>query len=498
MKTKLLKIVLPLLVICSCIFMLLFSCRKVEVAANHYQGAEHFFKTERTVKPEVQRVLDKLKQLNSTQEFINRIITNDGYAQWDKAIITHKPSTSKNGTNKTMEGEEDTIIVIPIVPDSIARVNAFIAAKLNGDMIIKLFEGDGYKKLLTTANGLSADEYAKKFMAIEKEVFGYTDFKIDDLDLFKENMPSSVSITSRWGQWIPLGPSCGYWLYQNEDPFVNYYWSQSDIICTATDIGDEWWDAANASSGGWGYYYSGGGWHWVANGNGGSGSGYTPTTSSYVYFVKDSIVNSCLNAVMNKMRTNSSSGNYFRNLYSVFDSSTLFTVSFRDLDSALMNSSDDYGEAYPPITLLNGTKEYSISLNKDLLIKCSQEWVADTYLHELMHAYLGTQNFQFGTNAQHNAMASKFLDKMANTLIALFPNLPLIDAYCISFTGMSHNEDNAMPQAELTALREAWKTKLQRQYPLLYQYDAQQIDSIGIQYSNAGVLGNRMTNCIDY
>ena len=94
-----------------------------------------------------------------------------------------------------------------------------------------------------------------------------------------------------------------------------------------------------------------------------------------------------------------------------------------------MNSSDDYGETYIPDTLSNGSIKYTISLNKDLLIKCSQEWVADTYLHELIHAYLGTQNYQFGTNAQHQQMAYDFLDKMANTLLALFPSFPPLQVF---------------------------------------------------------------------
>ena len=191
----------------------------------------------------------------------------------------------------------------------------------------------------------------------------------------------------------------------------------------------------------------------------------------------------------------SSGANYFKELYSIFDTRTKFSVVFKDLDSASYNDPTSYGYCEEPDTLANGHVFYDIALNKDLLVKCSKEWVAMTYLHELIHAYLGTQNYDFTTNIQHQTMALNYLTKMATTISQLFPNLSLQNAYCMAFYTLSLAEKKPLDAPVVMSLMTLWKQKIQNLYPVLAPLTIRDISNIGEQYTEKGNSGTKMINC---
>ena len=279
----------------------------------------------------------------------------------------------------------------------------------------------------------------------------------------------------------------------------------SETVCLGSGgSGNGGNDGGGGGGGGYGDGYDppdcGGRWYREKDCNGGGGIGGGVDTSitneddgsNYVY---DSISNACLKSLLNKMQNKSFGANYFRQLYSIFDNSTQFSVVFKDLDSASYNDPTSYGYCEAPDTLSNGHIFYDIALNRDVLIKCSKEWVAMVYLHELIHAYLGTQNYDFGSNSQHQAMALNYLTKMATTITKLFPSVSLQDAYCMAFYSLTLVEKKPLDAPVVMSLMTIWKQKIQNLYPVLAPLDVAGINTIGEKYTEKGTAGIRMTNC---
>lgn len=81
----------------------------------------------------------------------------------------------------------------------------------------------------------------------------------------------------------------------------------------------------------------------------------------------------------------------------------------------------------------------TIALNECALQNASQEYVAATIYHEILHAYFFAHDRNSGLT-QHSDMANKYINAMTNTLMEYFPNLSYQDAEALSWRGLENTQ----------------------------------------------------------
>jgi hypothetical protein len=82
----------------------------------------------------------------------------------------------------------------------------------------------------------------------------------------------------------------------------------------------------------------------------------------------------------------------------------------------------------------NGSLTVNISLNSST--DQTQESIAATILHELIHGYIASQNiFQTSEEAISNIT---YVNWMASSLMSLYPNLSITDANALSLAGLEN------------------------------------------------------------
>jgi hypothetical protein len=179
------------------------SCKKTEIGVientvDNTAKTEQFFKLPANANSALQKVVNELKKQNSNNGFITEFITKEGFAIWDKATILVKPddvaAVPNSGTPlspTSLSGLKDTTIFIPLVLDNANYVNAFIKAKVTDTVSMRLFRQGDYSIFpfqTTTPTAITtAENYAIRFMQMDKDVFGYTAFEIKDKRLFNNS-----------------------------------------------------------------------------------------------------------------------------------------------------------------------------------------------------------------------------------------------------------------------------------------------------------------------
>lgn len=76
-----------------------------------------------------------------------------------------------------------------------------------------------------------------------------------------------------------------------------------------------------------------------------------------------------------------------------------------------------------------------ITFNECALQNASQEYIAATLYHEILHAYFFAHDRTSGLN-QHTDMANKYLAAMINTMMENFPTLSYADAEALAWGGL--------------------------------------------------------------
>jgi len=92
-------------------------------------------------------------------------------------------------------------------------------------------------------------------------------------------------------------------------------------------------------------------------------------------------------------------------------------------------------------TLQTSSYSFEITLDSTKLAGKSKEYIASAVFHEILHNYLDLKfprdadgNNQVGDG--HNAMADKYITLLTGALRNTFPNLPLQDAWALSWIGL--------------------------------------------------------------
>ena len=165
------------------------ACRKIDTAVSlNKELTDKFFQTKGTINPSVQKVIDKIKKDNEKYHQVNSLANKEGLAIWDKAIVSAKTKSKSNAQQRTADGDNSSeIVIIPMVLEETEYVNSFLAAKITDTIEIKLFSGKDYDEYPfgdTITQGMTAERLASRIMFLDKEVFGYTKFKITDNRLF--------------------------------------------------------------------------------------------------------------------------------------------------------------------------------------------------------------------------------------------------------------------------------------------------------------------------
>jgi hypothetical protein len=200
------------------------------------------------------------------------------------------------------------------------------------------------------------------------------------------------------------------------------------------------------------------------------------------------IQNQCLRDVYNKITT-AKYKNDCSEMIRAFQKNPNITIYFLQADLG--------DTAYATTTNLDDGW-FGIQLDTRNLVNCSQEFIADTYFHEIIHVKLfsDSTSWDFVNNNQHQYMLLNYVDIMTNSLMQIFPTLDKLDAYCISYSGMLGGRD-ANQQAVLTSMRDLFfKKKIQ---PLATERGINNFStySAGVrayEFSENGIRGTR-TNC---
>lgn len=112
---------------------------------------------------------------------------------------------------------------------------------------------------------------------------------------------------------------------------------------------------------------------------------------------------------------------------------------------------------------------WQITLNTDVLANATQEYIAATILHEMLHVYLGTS----ANDADHEVMSQQYVNPMANALVSMGYNISYERAVALAWGGLQETN--------------AWRQMVD-QDRVAGTHRAQDIINTNVNY-RAGVLG---------
>jgi hypothetical protein len=173
------------------LFLFLISCRKSDYkqVETKVDQSVRFFALPGNIDPAIKKVAIKFQQENDKYHFLERFISEQGFPIWSKAIVK-VPQKKKTGGRDALEAT-DTTIIIPLVLESTFYVNSFIVARLTDSIDAVIFRGDLYSSLPFSciSSQFTAEKYAREFMLLNNWVFGYTEFKLTDDELYNCVIP---------------------------------------------------------------------------------------------------------------------------------------------------------------------------------------------------------------------------------------------------------------------------------------------------------------------
>ena len=190
------------------------------------------------------------------------------------------------------------------------------------------------------------------------------------------------------------------------------------------------------------------------NGSGGDGDGGTDYTAvDYITLVN---LNPCNTQIWNKLATTTSLGD-INQFIRTFNSDASHNISVRQ--ERFGNTIVDGTAVYDA-----STNTYEITLNTDIMENASQEYIAVTLMHEVLHAYLGAYfGIDRSNDVQHPLMVENYcVDFMANALRSMFPNMSMDDALALSWQGLdntpSYNAKSLAERFRLQTINDNYKS----------------------------------------
>ena len=186
-----------------------------------------------------------------------------------------------------------------------------------------------------------------------------------------------------------------------------------------------------------------------------------PELKEFKNFIEDP----CLAEVFAHVISNSFNNNITNILHNTFNATNDYNLLFMD-GNLNDNSLDAY--TYPPIPYQNSRIELQIILNTGVLKGASNEYIAATIYHEVIHAYkIARGNGFFGDEStQHQTMALNYLNSMIDFLRNAYPNLTRDEAEALSWGGLERTpiyafnmRQNPNRMTDLAILNQLHRTK---------------------------------------
>ena len=217
-------------------------CKKTEFFANTGNPgvAEKFFSVPANASPVIRQAIEKMKQQNERQPFVEAFVKNNGYINWEHATVSIRPQAN------TLMATTDTIIETAVVPDQKQYVSDLFYIKLDGEMMYKLMSVSSYEEFpfMVLAQPTISDGTAEHFFATiakyQKQIFNTGFYKILDTALFKnvniEPGPIVINVTL-----YPIEPEIGppyYLQLQFMDLSSGSMQTSGTLQTTLTDAGE--------------------------------------------------------------------------------------------------------------------------------------------------------------------------------------------------------------------------------------------------------------------
>ncbi len=174
-----------------------------------------------------------------------------------------------------------------------------------------------------------------------------------------------------------------------------------------------------------------------------SGSGFPPPTSGpqcttptntvvpAVNTITNNVTNPCLAALINQLINDQAlQTNVTSILRNTFEVSDQVNLTFAQGD--LTNTDVGTGAAGT-----DGPQKdnFVITFNTPIIANASKEYLMETTIHEIFHAYLYANPLVKGTFTQHQYMIQNYINTEVQALQLVFPNLSIHDAECLVLGG---------------------------------------------------------------
>lgn len=186
--------------------------------------------------------------------------------------------------------------------------------------------------------------------------------------------------------------------------------------------------------------------------------------------ITEKIKNECLNSVWTSLKSNLDN-KIINLLHTTFGQN--HSINFKIVDGNVNSGAPAQTEVIKNTVNSSGELFFDIkvTLNKNTMPGYSQEFVATTMVHEIMHGYFNENKIYYNQQfKQHQLMAEGYVESMKSAVKDLFPNLPDKSAYALVLNGF-----NDMFENNLTG----WNALL-----IKYQLTTQEIYDTQIAYKS--------------
>ncbi|KLT66452.1 hypothetical protein [Pedobacter sp. BMA] len=151
--------------------------------------------------------------------------------------------------------------------------------------------------------------------------------------------------------------------------------------------------------------------------------------------ITDKIKNKCLDSVWIKVKDtlNNKIANILNNTFNTSDK-----INFKIVDGNIDGGYSAKTEVVTDKVNSDGIHifDVKVTLNKNTLPSASQEFIATTMVHEIMHAYFDSQKTYYTQQfQQHRNMAENYIDDLKNAVQAIYSSLDDKAAYALILNG---------------------------------------------------------------
>jgi hypothetical protein len=186
----------------------------------------------------------------------------------------------------------------------------------------------------------------------------------------------------------------------------------------------------------------------IASGDGNGGGSVGSLPLSALNDITNNTTSPCLNQIINTLGNGHISTDLTNMFWNNFQTSDVANLTFSQADLTTQIGTDAAQTSDTQVTT-NGITYNNIDVifNNSAIQNASNEYLAETVMHEIYHAYLDANTNIKTMLAQHLTMAQNYVNSEVQTLQALFPTLSTHDADCLVIGGygdIQNNDQTAM------------------------------------------------------